>query len=538
VNGKLQVFRGDQIGEEFDLSTPQVVIGRGDHCDIRFPDQSVSRVHARLVQEDGSYFIEDMGGRNGTFVNGELLVGKKPLSDSDRITISGTTLLFHCASPALSKDDSDRGMTIVGSIGTFDNASFITKASAERQLQAMLRILQALGGTLDLEPVLEATLTSLLEVFPLADRGLILVLENDKLIPKAFRHRSAAHAENIAYSRTIVQRALDRREATLMMDAGQEIMSQSIEFSGIRSAMCVPLFAQDERPLGVLQLDAYKHRSAFDQDDLYVLTCVSAPVAMALEHAKLAQLLRDIQLAQEVQRGFLPQDPLDVGEYRYWGHCQPARSVGGDFYNYFELPNGNQAALLGDVAGKGLGAAMTMVKAATVCWVALRNAPNDLAGVTKWVNREISHAGLPGQFVTCALCITHSDTHEVSMISAGHMSPLICRLDGSVSIPVPVEQNGLPLGVLEEFDFETVTAKLEPGESVVLYSDGVSEAVNSQGMMYTSERIVERLANMQRKSPEEIGRALLDDLQRYVGDYEQSDDISIVVFGRKDQAES
>lgn len=538
MNGKLQVFRGDQAGEEFELTAAQIVIGRGENCNIRFPEQSVSRTHARLIREEGEYFVEDLGGRNGTFVNGELVVGKTLLKDGDRITIPGITLQFHAVASSVPENArDDNGMTVVGSLDTFSSASIITKASAERQLQAMLQMLQAVGGTLELEPLLDAMLGALMEVFPLADRGLVLLLDNGRLIPKAFRHRHAT-SESITYSRTIVQRAIDRREATLMMDAGQEIVSQSIQCSGLRSAMCVPLFARDGQPLGVLQVDAYKLRSAFDKDDLHVLTCVAAQVAMAVEHAQLAHLLWDLRLAQEVQRGFLPQEPLDVGEYRYWGLCLPARSVGGDFYDFFRLPNGNHAALLGDVSGKGLAAALMMVKAATVCWVALRNQPENVPGVAQWVNRQVHHSGKQGQFVTCIFCVIDPQTHEVAMVSAGHMSPLVCRADGSVGVPVPVAVNGLPLGVLEEFEYETVSVVLGPGESAVLYSDGVSEAEDSQGRMYTSERIAERLVGMQGRPPEQIGQALLDDLRQFVGDHEQSDDISIVVFGRKNQSES
>ena len=538
MDGKLQVFRGEVAGEEYELTAPQVVIGRGENCGIRFLDPSVSRNHARVVRDQDTYFVEDLGGRNGTFVNGKLLVGSSPLEDGDRITVPGFTLVFHAAATAVDEGSADDGMTVVGRVSPFGAAARITKASAERQLQAMLQILQALGGTLDLPTLLDAVLASLLEVFPQADRGLVLVQENARLIPKACRHRYA-DSESIVYSRTIVQRAIDLQEATLMMDAGQEnLMCQSIQTSGIRSVMCVPLFSQEKQPLGVLQLDACNLRKAFDESDLHVLTCVATQVSMAMEHSQLAHLLGDLKFAAEVQRGFLPETDADLGEYYYWGFCEPARRVGGDFYNFFQLPNGNHAALLGDVAGKGLAASLMMVKAATVCWVALRNHPNNLQGVARWVNREIHHSGNQGQFVTCVLCVICPQTHELTMVSAGHMSPIICRVDGTTYAPVSTAMNGLPLGVLEEYQYETVSVKLEPGECVVLYSDGVSEAEDSQGTMYTSERIGQQLAGMNGTPPPDVGRILMEDLRRYVGDQEQTDDISIVVFGRKELGDS
>ena len=538
MTSKLQVFRGDQAGEEFELTTPQTVIGRGENCGIRFRDQSISRVHAQVVRENDQHFVEDLGGRNGTYLNGELLVGKAQLKDGDRIAIPGITLVFRGSQPATAEVDEDesRTMTVVGSLDAQDSIACITEGGAERQLQAMLQVLQALGGTLDLAILLDAMLAALLGVFPQADRGLVLLLENGRLIPKAHRHR-AAGSDSLSYSRTIVQRAIERQEATLMMDAGQDLISQSIQFSGMRSAMCVPLFSRDRQPLGVLQVDASHMRKAFDHDDLHVLTCVGAQVAMAIEHAHLAHLVWDLKLAEEVQQGFLPQTVAEAEEYLYWGHCQPARQVGGDFYDFFPLPNGSYAALLGDVAGKGPAAALMMAKAATVCKMALRSQPDDVPAVMRWVNREIYHSARQNQFVTCVLCVVRPTAHEVVMASAGHMSPVICQADGSTRAPLSTTMNGLPLGIVEDSEYETVGIQLAPGESAVLYSDGISEAEDAQGRMYTSERISQQLLGMQDQHPAAIGCALLDDVRRYVGDHEQSDDISIVVFGRKMKSE-
>jgi serine phosphatase RsbU (regulator of sigma subunit) len=538
VTSKLQVFRGDQAGEEFELTTPQTVIGRGENCGIRFRDQSVSRVHAQVLCENENYFVEDLGGRNGTYLNGELLVGKAQLKESDRITIPGITLVFHNSVPEAAEiqEDEGRTMTIVESLDAYDSIASITEGGAERQLQAMLQVLQALGGTLDLATLLDAMLAALLGVFPQADRGLVLLLENGRLIPKAHRHR-AASSDSLSYSRTIVQRAIERQEATLMMDAGHDLISQSIQFSGMRSAMCVPLFSRDKEPLGVLQVDACRLRKAFDHDDLHVLTCVAAQVSMAIEHAQLAHLVWDLKLAEEVQQGFLPQTVTEASEYLYWGHCQPARQVGGDFYDFFPLPNGSYAALLGDVAGKGPAAALMMAKAVTVCKMALRSEPEDVPAVMRWINREIYHSARQNQFVTCVLCVVRPAAHEVIMASAGHMSPVICQSDGNTRTPLSTSMNGLPLGILEDSEYETVSVPLAPGESTVLYSDGISEAEDAHGRMYTLERIGQQLVGMQGKHPAAIGRALLDDVRLYVGDQEQSDDISIVVFGRKVKSE-
>ncbi len=381
-------------------------------------------------------------------------------------------------------------------------------------------------------------LGALLKVFPRADRGLVLLDERGKLLPKALRQRDS-HADHLGYSRTIVRQAIDTRQAILMHGGGAELpITESIERCGIRSAICAPMFAHDHGPLGVLQLDSHQQQTGFDEQDLHVLTCVAAQVALAIGNARTAYILRDLKLAEEVQRGFLPQQVVELGSYRYWGHCRPARSVGGDFYDFFALPNGNHAVLLGDVAGKGLAAALMMAKAATVCRVVLRGNPDDLCLAMAGINREVHDACKPGQFVTCILGVVRPETHEVTFASAGHMSPLVCQTDGSVGTPVNTAMNGLPLGIWKEFQYETVSRKIEPGEGFVLYSDGVSEAMNSRGTMYSAERIGQQLAGLSGRHPAEIGRLLMDDLDRHVGDEEQSDDISVVVFGRNKHSET
>jgi serine phosphatase RsbU (regulator of sigma subunit) len=535
---RLQLVRDNNLVAEYPLIGDEILIGRSDECQIRIQNDHVGRRQALLVRARDKCAIEDLGSKNRTRVNGLPVSGRTSLHDGDRISFSGFTLLF-CAdgtSPSAVREENE--LALSAAIDASDSGSSILGASAERRLQAVLQILEALGGTLDLGRLLDATLGALLQVFPAADRGLVLLEERGKLVPKAARQRDA-RGEQIGYSRTLARQALDMRQAILMHGGGKELPpTESMRSCGIRSAICAPMFTHDQAPLGVLQLDSQRQRRGFDEQDLHVLTCVAAPVSLAIGHARTAHFLRDLKLAEEVQRGFLPQEVGELGDYRYWGHCRPARSVGGDFYDFFALPNGNHAVLLGDVAGKGLAAALMMAKAATICRVVLRAHPDDVRLAMGTINREVHDACGQGRFVTCILGVVRPRSHEVTFASAGHMSPLVCRSDGGVDAPVATAMNGLPLGIVREFEYETVSRSIAQGEGCVLYSDGVSEALNAAGTMYSAKRIAERLAGLSARHPAEVGRLLIDDLQQHVGDEEQGDDISVVVFGRNNLSET
>jgi serine phosphatase RsbU (regulator of sigma subunit) len=189
--------------------------------------------------------------------------------------------------------------------------------------------------------------------------------------------------------------------------------------------------------------------------------------------------------------------------------------------------------LLGDVSGKGVPAALMMAKASAVCKVALLNHSDDLAAAMNAINREICDASVDATFLTLVLCVINPTAHEVTIANAGHMSPLFRRAGGTIDEPADEAVRGYPLGIDEDFEYQTTSTTLGPGESVVLFSDGISEAMNSREELYTDERIAEQLGRSAGKGPAEIGRVLLDDVRRHTAGCEQSDDISLVVFQRQ-----
>lgn len=537
----LKVVEGQAEPDRHDLVEDQVLIGRDRACGVLIEYPAVSRRHARLLRGREGYLLEDLGSRNKTYVNGKKVQQRVLLKPGDRITICETTFLFQADLPATEENAEEYGgSTVLSTIDVTSAAAALGEANSEARLHAMLRITQALGATLDLPRVLSQMLDGLFEVFPAADRGLVLLCDGDRLIPQAVKVRRES-AGNVRYSRTIVSKVIAQRRAILSEDVRQDrqLPSESILGLPIRSVMCAPLLAQDSRVLGVIQLDTDDPRRRFGGGDLEILTTVAVQAAISIQFTQLhgervrhARLERELELAKDVQHSFLPLSDPDLPGYSFWSHYQSAAEVGGDFYDYLEIPGGRHAVLLGDVAGKGIPAALMMAKISASCKQALLLNPGSLRDAMIAVNRDVCGSPAGMHFITLVVCMLDPASHEITLASAGHMSPIVLRRDGTLQEPADEKVRGLPVGVTAEFCYETATIRLDPGECVVLYSDGLSDAMNPAREPYSIAGIRQQLSALIGRSPSEIGGLLLEDVQRHMGDCDQFDDMSLVVFGR------
>lgn len=218
--------------------------------------------------------------------------------------------------------------------------------------------------------------------------------------------------------------------------------------------------------------------------------------------------------------------------YSFWAYYEAAREVGGDFYDFLRLPNGNTAVLLGDVAGKGVPAALMMSKVSTLAKVALLSYPDSLSDAMNTLNNEVCDAEFEMSFVTLEVCVLDPKTHEVTVANAGHLAPMFCRADSTVDMVLGERVRAHPLGIDHDVTYATDHTELAPGESVVLLSDGISEAMNSAEETYSVNRIREQLSRAATEEPAQLGRLLLEDVGRHMARREQDDDVSLVVFRR------
>lgn len=563
---------GSTPNKTIELKGELMVIGREDGCQIVIPHHAVSRKHAQIVRSGNQFFIEDLKSRNKTFVNSKEVSPpvRQPLNPDDRIKICDFLFRFHderVAKPAklpdwMSKgaaqreadEESDEsGMTTIEATQGKGTAQQFLEVAPSERLRALLDISTSLARTLELDPLLTQIADTLLGVFKQADRCFLILLdEAGRPVPKVMKARRAA-LDDTRFSRTIVKKALDSKQSYLSEDASNDANigpSASIAEFKIRSVMCVPLLNNEGNPIGAIQLDTQDRGKKFTLDDLNLLTIVANLAAVAIEKARLHETVltrekeaKEIELARKVQLGFLPQTLPAVDGYEFYSHYSPAQTVGGDYYDFITLPGGRVAVVLGDVAGKGVPAALLVAKLSSEVRFCLLTVP-DLAEAVCLLNEQMIQGGLGDRFVTLALMILDPKTHTVNIVNAGHMSPKWYKAaSGQLTDAISLDATGLPIGTLPGYPFEQVTVALAPGDSLAVFTDGVTDAMNPAGEMFGNDPTDAGLmpddsATAGPHLPKAMGNKLVTAVRTHANGQPQNDDIAVVTFGRLDTGDA
>ena len=550
----LKARNGPHAGRRYELDDSLAVIGRAPDCQIQVEDYAVSRKHATIHFENGAFSVEDLGSRNKTFLNDvELAAGKHLLNNGDKITVCDVAFNFY-----LDTDLDNTGLTDGSHIsvlfdgGEVGNSTIMSKlevatshgqvqltASPETTLAALLEITQNLGQALALDDVLPKVLDSLFKVFIQADRAFIgLKDKNGKLVPRWSNARQKDAENTIRLSRTIVKQVMESKQAILSADAvsdSQFDANQSIVDLEIRSMMCAPLFDSEGSVIGIMQVDTSQRQQQFRPHDLELLVSVATQAGIAVHNAQLHEeamqqqaVQRDLELAYEVQRGFLPSKPPEITNYSFYDFYRPANQVGGDYFDYVALPGERMAILVADVVGHGVAAALLMAKLSAEARYCLASVAQPDKAIRQ-LNARMSGLGLD-RFVTLILIVLDQDSHEITIVNAGHMLPILCKTDGSIE-EIGEEEAGIPLGIMDDYEYEQFKITLEPGASLTLYTDGINEAFNEQDEQYGDERLLELVTGSPVDSIER-GEMIMADVEKFLGAAIQNDDMCLVTFSR------
>ncbi len=556
------------VATTYELNVPEVTIGRHPDCTIQLDSNMVSRKHARVLVNGSDFIAEDLGSGNGTFVNGKKIDGPIKLKHKDRLKLGPVLFRFEdeveakklrstdlfgtdssvpstAAIPAtgtfnlkLTSGDDDT-MTIMDTVQNKSGFGLLD-VQPEIKLQAVIDISRSLAGTVNLDVMLPKILDTLFRVFPKADRGCIL-LKNEKsggMIPAAQMNRRDTDDQSVKLSKTIISKVLHDKTGIISADAssdGRFLQAESISNLTIRSMMCVPMLGLDGDPIGIINLDTQNPLNAFKSDDLDLLMAVAGQAALSYENAKLVvshmeKIKQDseMQIARRVQRALLPEELPAPQGYDCFASYDSAQAVGGDYYDTF-LIGDDLWFSFGDVAGKGVPASLVMSRMSSVVQSTLEYV-TEVDEAVKYINNHMCAAAVEGRFVTYVLVKIDLKTNHLTAVMAGHMSPIIRKPDGTIE-EFDDDSIGLPIGVVEDYPFEVVSRDLQEGELVVLYTDGVSEAMNQNEDLYTEDRVREFVKNGSSNAAE-LGKALLADVRHHANGHEQNDDITIMTFGR------
>ena len=552
----------------YEITADETVMGRHPECTFQINSNMVSRKHAKVVKHGEGFVIEDMGSGNGTFVNAKKIEGPTPLNHDDRIKLGPILLRFEGApgtapkpepipvvapsQPAsrvqdkLAVDVSEGEDDTATIMGTAERSTGFGKleVNSAAKLKGVLDISRALAGTSDLDALLPKILDTLFHIFPHADRGCVLFKDEatGKMIPKAMKHRRAGDDETVKLSRTILKSVMEEKTGILSADATSDSRfqaSESIANLTIRSMMCVPLLSLAGEPMGIINIDTQNAFNQFGPDDLDLLMAIAGQAAMSYEQAKLMVTAmekqkqdKEMNIAMGVQRSLLPTILPKPEGWEIFASYDTAQAVGGDYYDVFEMEDGAKICLaFGDVAGKGVPASLVMSRIATVV-TNVMTFVKDVREAINRINDQMCTRAIEGRFVTFVLIVFDVKTGEMTMGNAGHMPIMFRKTDGTIE-EFGEEVVGVPIGVMEGFPYEVLTRTIVPGETCVIYTDGVSEAMNANSDLYGVDRLRELMAASTGGHAEVLGKTILADVRKFANGHPQNDDITIMVFGRK-----
>lgn len=549
--GRLREVEGPNHGAVYELKDA-CLLGRALDCQVHIRDLTVSRRHARITRVDDRYLVEDLGSGNGTFVN-EQPVTRHFLAHRDMIRVCSAKFMFEeverptdsITMVAGGESQPQIVKTVDANRPFYEDAAALTSAANPKEavrmatrLKTIYAVSEAISNILDIDELLREILNRLFDVFPKAERAFIMLIDEkgEKLIPKAVKRRRDSDNAELTVSRTILHEVMTRRHSVLSRDAMEDQRfkaGHSVANFGIRAMMAAPLVWRAET-LGIVYLDSLA-LATFSQADLELLTGIASQSAAALGNARLhtellkrQRLEQDLHLAERIQQSFLPRRIPKVEGYSFCARYDPAYEVGGDFYDFVRLQDDRLGIVVGDVSGKGISAALYMARL-TRDLRYLAVAHSDPAQVLKTMNRAVIESGQDDIFVTLIYTVLDAAKRQLVIANAGHM-PAVVRRRAENDLIVLDRISGLPLGVLPEPEYTSETYELSPGDSVMLFTDGLVEAMDPSQHMYGMERMQRALARGPSDAITMLDRVVRD-VQKHVADAAQFDDTTIVAFG-------
>jgi len=511
------------------LDKPLFTIGRRTAADLKLGGADVSREHAEIACDGDQYVLRDVGSSHGTFVNGQRIV-KHTLVHGDRIRLGqseAVELVFEAVAASMS--------------GLMDTTSAV---SGLGQLAAILNGLRALGSGRVLGEILALVLDGALDVTK-AERGFIMLAnEQGALEFKAARGMGSdkLSGTSLSISKEIPREVFSTGRSRLVSDLTEDVGGHDDTIAiGIRHVMCVPLRVassaiqatpdNDLRVIGVLYLDGRSPSTVRSSAVLSSLEAFATQAALAIESARLyaeaaekARVDRELRVAADMQRSLLAPPAFSSEWCDLAAVGIPCRTIGGDFYDYLELADGSLAFALGDVAGKGPPAAL-LAAAVQSNFVAQASVASDPAETTARINTALLRRPIEGRFATMFLGVLSKDG-RLGSCNAGQEPPLVVDRDGLTWLRV----GGPVVGLLSAATYEFETVQLQPNDLVVIYSDGITEAMNISGEEFGRERLVEAIEHCHGTRPEAVLEILLNAVRTFSQGAPQADDITVLIL--------
>ena len=543
---RLQITPAEGAPFEHPLRADALVVGRALEADVTLSDPFASRRHSRFFRDGTELFVEDLGSRNGTIVNGQAIQQPTRVRPGDVVQISNSLIRIAAEAPAPVKppeptDDFLDGTVFRRASDLLDRQSAPAAGTDLRRYADRLKILnevhQALGRSLTLEELLELILDRVFDHLR-PDRGAILLKEKDGGYLPAANRSVQGGPESLVFSRSLVREVAEKGMAAIVFDVQADerfSAAQSMLLSGIRSLVAAPLLDPDGT-LGLILLESRAGVRQFSEEDLELLVSLASVaglhlrnLALTMEAAERRRMQEELALARRIQVALLPDRLPEVPGWELYGGNIPSRGVSGDYYEVLTRCGGRECVLMiADVAGKGMAASLLTVSLQALSAGPVEDGlpPDEICAR---LSRQLYRRTPPEKYATAFLGILEPATGRLRYTNAGHNPPLVLRASGETE---ELGSTGVPLGLLPQASYSAGETVLAPGETLVLYTDGLVEAEDPRGQEYGLDRLKEACLRGRSSACPELALLLGRDLEDFAGGVPFADDRTLVLARR------
>ncbi len=546
---RLLLVNSDRPGTTFNFEE-SALIGRGQFTDLQLDDATVSRRHAQLDLRDGGVFLTDLGSANGTLRNGQSVSGTVQVKNGD-------LLQFGQVSATLEIDATESTVPAASTELRKSPAASAAEGSPQpqqalfREVLSRVKLFAELGALAsshsDVESQVERFLQALSRAFPMVEQLAVLLYVPAADSFAVFKQISAIDkVEDPALLSRVAQQSMSHQQGLVMSDhqrSSEPTPSVVMSLEALKRASsklggaplapslaCMPVRFGAER-MGALYMAA-STAGAIKLADREVLAAAAGMLAWLLAAQQqagpdLQVSASDFSLARRIQQRFLPQGIPELKGYQFADSYTSARAIGGDHYDYLTWPKGRHGVIVSDVSGKALSGALYVARLGAQLQHLARTATQP-AALLESINAALYPEMESGMFITIAAVSLEPASGTVSLALAGHPPPLLRRANGEVdNLPA---KRGMPIGATADARYEETRVQLEPGDLVLMFTDGLDEAQNKDRKLFGMDRIRQVLQSVD--DPKSAIKALRDALGGFVGSQPQSDDLTLVCFGR------
>ncbi len=533
----LEIDQGDQPTKRLLLTNDSVRIGRGSDSHIQVADGHISKQHAEVRCELDQFLVVDVGSRAGVFVNGEKV--------ERRALVGGDVIELGANSPVRITFRAARAQR--ADVTSFSAVANDPGQGGMARLARFFEFSHKLGGGFSLEEVLQDVVDLAIDVTK-AERGMLILRRDDDTLDTRVARDAASRSlplDGLRVSETLVRMAFAAGKPSIVEDVNQDAglaLAASIVSLELRSAVTLPLVRFEaseghdtatQSVFGLIYLDSRRQRGSFDGFDLGILARLARDASAVIENARLVReaeekrrIDQEVKMAREVQAALMPEQFRSSGSFDIAGTCVPCHDLGGDYVDQFYLGDGREALVVADVCGKGIAASLL---AATLqgALAAQIVEGRELGDVVARVNRVHCRLAPVGKFITMAVAVFEPDG-RVSLVNAGHCPVLHVQPKAVTAIVT----DGMALGLDADTDYRAATFRMQPGDTLVLYTDGVIECEGPGREMFGDERLAKVVAAERGGSAAQVLAAVVRTVDAFRGETAVCDDLSVLVARR------